>query len=562
MRQQILQAAKLWRQVTDVRRFEEGMRAPRLAQERKLLEIVRANQETVYGREHGFERIDSIAEYRSRVPIHGYDALQPYIDRVLRGEPNILTREDPLMFAVTSGTTGSTKYIPVTPSFLEEYNHAVQVHTWRVVEDYPDIGRGTILTPCSSDVDGYTEGGKPYGAVSGFLTRRQPEVVKRFYALPFDVALIKDQEAKQYLTLLLAVQQDIRWAVAVSPSSLVLLAEKMQRHAERLIRDVYAGTFDDALWPADAAERDAAQRIVRERVRPNPVRARELEELIGRQAALLPRDVWPNLRLLCCWKGGTMQLYLQRLRRYWGETPTRDLGYMASEGRGSVPLVDAGAAGALAVTSHFFEFVPTEEIDDERPTCLTADQLQSNHEYYVLFTTSSGLYRYHINDIVRVVDFYRAVPLIQFVRKGQGFSSLTGEKLTESQMTASLLQVVEATGIEPEHFSAAPRWGEPPYYALLVELPATTLSGKRQFLQALDQALADANVEYRAKRESERLGPPVLRVVEPGTFERYRQRRVSQGAAAEQVKIPHLSPKLEFGQDFVAVEEVQSLPVA
>jgi hypothetical protein len=253
-----------------------------------------------------------------------------------------------------------------------------------------------------------------------------------------------------------------------------------------------------------------------------------------------------------------MQLYLQRLTRYWGETPTRDLGYMASEGRGSIPLVNAGAAGALSATTHFYEFIPAGEIDAPHPTCLTADQLQPNEEYYILFTTSSGLYRYHINDIVRAVDFYRNLPLIQFVRKGQGISSLTGEKLTESQMTASLLEAVSAAGIELQHFSAAPRWGEPPYYVLLVEVPAATSDAqKRRFVQALDRALCEANVEYEAKRTSERLGAPVLQVVAPGTFDRYRQERVSQGAAADQVKIPHLSPKLEFGKPFAVVEEVQ-----
>src|SRR5205807_1860490 len=130
-----------------------------------------------------------------------------------------------------------------------------------------------------------------------------------------------------------------------------------------------------------------------------------------------------------------------------------DFGYMASEGRGSTPLVNAGSGGVLSVTSHFFEFLPEEQRDDEGAEFLTADQLQPNHEYYVFLTTSSGLYRYDINDVVRVVDFYHHTPVIEFVRKGQGISSITGEKLTESQVTGAVLEVVKRYGFDIQHFT-------------------------------------------------------------------------------------------------------------
>ena len=148
--------------------------------------------------------------------------------------------------------------------------------------------------------------------------------------------------------------------------------------------------------------------------------------------------------------------------------PVRDLGYMASEGRGATPLVNSGAGGVLNVTSHFFEFVPEEERDDPDATFLTCDQLESNREYYIYFTTSAGLYRYDINDVVRVVDFYRNTPVIQFVRKGQGMTSITGEKLTESQVTGALVDVVDVERLR-RRSTSRPRveWGEPPHYALL-----------------------------------------------------------------------------------------------
>src|SRR6476620_6146411 len=91
MRQQSMKVGQLWRQFTDVRRFEEGTRSARAAQEQKLREILQANQDTIYGREHDFDGIQTIADYQSRVPVNEYDDLEPYIQRVMRGEEKILT---------------------------------------------------------------------------------------------------------------------------------------------------------------------------------------------------------------------------------------------------------------------------------------------------------------------------------------------------------------------------------------------------------------------------------------------------------------------------------------
>jgi hypothetical protein len=252
-----------------------------------------------------------------------------------------------------------------------------------------------------------------------------------------------------------------------------------------------------------------------------------------------------------------MPLYLRRLPELFGESPVRDLGYMASEGRGATPLVNSGAGGVLNLTSHFFEFVPQEQYGDPHAEFLTCDQLESNHEYYIYFTTSAGLYRYDICDMLRVVDFYRNTPVVQFVRKGQGITSLTGEKLTESQVTAALIQVVDREPSGVQHFTACPEMADVPYYALYVE---TTDDANREqlrrFAQGIDRALCALNMEYEAKRESQRLGPPVVKRVAPGSYQLLRQRRVAEGAPEAQVKIPQLSPNMRFGDQLTVLDEI------
>jgi hypothetical protein len=542
---------RLWLGFSDAGRFDDATWKPREAQQEKLLEIVGRNRNSVYGREHGFDAVRSIEDYQSRVPKNTYETLTPYIDRVFAGETNVLTSDDPLMFATTSGTTGRSKYIPVTPSYLHEYSHGVHVHLYRIFTDFRDVLDGKILVSSSSDEEGRSDGGVPFGAISGYLARKQPGAIKKFYALPYELSKIKDVEPKYYLTLRYGAAEDIRLAVTPNPSSLILLADKLKLWSEELVHDIRHGTVNPAYLP------EHAPRALTAGLRADPNRADELAAILRRSGALTPPEVWPKLRLVSCWKGGTMPLYLRNLRDVYGDVPVRDLGYMGTEGRGSTPLVNSGAAGVLNVTSHFFEFVPEEQRDDPNPERLTADQLESNHEYYIYFTTSAGLYRYDINDVVRVVDWYRNTPVIQFIRKGQGMTSITGEKLTESQVTGALLDAVGTGGYDILHFTACVEWGEPPRYALYTELgDSMTTERAREFIAHFDRSLCERNLEYETKRESTRLGAPALKRVAPGSYQALRQKRVAEGAPEAQVKIPQLSPNMQFGDGLEVLEEV------
>jgi hypothetical protein len=542
---------RLWLKFSAANRFDDATWQPLAAQQARLLEIVQRNRDTAYGKAHDFARVRSIADFQAAVPPNTYESLSPYIERMLEGESNVLTADRPLMFATTSGTTGRAKYIPVTPSYLQEYSHGIHVHTYRLFTDLPDVLEGRALVSSSSDVEGHTPGGTPYGAISGYLTRTQPSFIRHFYVLPYEICKIKQVDAKYYLTLRHALPADVRLIATPNPSSLLLLADKMTAYADELIYDLQHGTLNPAFVPDDAPPRLGA------RLTADPQRAAELAAILRRTGRLVPKDVWPNLRAISCWKGGTMPLYLRRLPDLFGESPVRDLGYMASEGRGATPLVNSGAGGVLNLTSHFFEFVPQEQYGDPNAEFLTCDQLESNREYYVYFTTSAGIYRYDICDMLRVVDFYRNTPVVQFVRKGQGITSLTGEKLTESQVTAALLQVVDREPTGVQHFTACPEMADVPYYALYVETADDVDREQlRRFGRGVDRALCMLNMEYEAKRESQRLGPPVVKRVAAGSYQALRQRRVAEGAPEAQVKIPQLSPDMRFGDPLTVLDEI------
>src|SRR5258708_1816754 len=103
--------------VTHIRHFYKSVRYPNAAQSKKLLEIVRANQNTAFGTTHHFSQINSIADFQSYVPACEYEDLAPYVKAVRNGKKCQLTTEEPVMFATTSGTTSEPKFIPITKSY-------------------------------------------------------------------------------------------------------------------------------------------------------------------------------------------------------------------------------------------------------------------------------------------------------------------------------------------------------------------------------------------------------------------------------------------------------------
>jgi hypothetical protein len=268
--------------------------------------------------------------------------------------------------------------------------------------------------------------------------------------------------------------------------------------------------------------------------------------------------VWPRIAALGCWKGGSVGSYLARFEgNFDADTPVRDLGYLATELRGSVPLSDEGDAGVLAVGTNLLEFQPA----DHGPTpkgnqLLSVAQLELGQRYFVFVTNESGLYRYDMNDIIEVTGFYQQTPLIRFIQKGKGVVSLTGEKLYETQVIAS---VDEALAVlrGKYHFIAAVAEvvdeESRPRLVFLTEFDERVTHDQGSVLvDRLDEALGNQNVEYRAKRKSGRYGPPVIRVLQPGEFDSYRRRMVERGRADGQFKILRLTSDTSFADEFKA----------
>ncbi len=531
------------------RRFEPATYDPVRAQREKLMALIRKNEGTEYGRRYGFASIRSFSDYQRQVPVITYADIRSDMERVMDGASGVFTVEDPIMFAQTSGTTGNPKFIPVTPT-CNGADHKDTFRTWlhHARKDHPGIFDLKVVSLVSPAVEGYAPSGVPFGSTSGQIYRSMPKIVKTGYSIPYEAFEISDYQAKYYTIMRISVEDDISLLITANPSTVLKMCQKADEFSEDIIADIRDGTLSTSVEIAPEIRASLAKTL-----RPNPERAAQLEEARSRRHGVLrPGDYWPRLGLIGCWKGGTVGHYLDKFPGWFdpdGErpVPVRDLGYLSSEARGSIPLSDEGSQGVLTVAANFFEFVEVEQLESnrDRPVnwdFLTVGDIEEGGEYYIFVTTTGGLYRYDINDVIKVVGLYNQTPQIIFLRKGRGMTNITGEKLSVNQVIEAVQYASQATGAAADHFKAEADVASS-RYVLRVEFNGLVgPDDELQFLEAVDKHLKDTNIEYKAKRDSQRLHAPVLHVMREGWYERSRKQYVESGNRAFQVKTQVLSP--------------------
>lgn len=543
----IAQAWTVQRSVRDLARYDRAVRVPQQTQHAVLFDQLRREHESGYGRDHHFAAIRTIADFRRQVPIQRYEDIEPYIERVKQGETEALFyRQRVRMFALTSGTTQARKFIPVTDRVLDNYRRVWTAWGLLAYAAHKSLFRHARLTFVSDWDEFRTPSGVPCGSISGFTAQLQNWVVRQGYVLPTESAKVLDTQAKYYLAWRLGALRTIGAWMSPNPSTLLNLARFGAQHAETLLRDLTEGTLTEEFeWPP------ALRKALRPRLRPQRQRAYELASILERTGGLRPRDVWPELKLIGCWTGGSMQAYLRSFPEYFGDVAVRDLGLIASEGRMTFPIADGTPSGVLEIVSGYYEFVPVGDIDSPQPTILEAHELQEGCDYFILLTNASGLYRYNIWDVVRCTGWHHATPLLSFLNKGSGISSVTGEKLTEHQVAASVATALAEVDERLHSYSLAPCWDDrQPFYGLFFEAPDLPDAGEAdRFVAVIDRLLSSANIEYAAKRDSGRLGPVRLCRLTPGTLLQWDQTRLAKsGGSAEQYKHPCLIADLEFAK--------------
>jgi hypothetical protein len=410
----------------------------------------------------------------------------------------------------------------------------------------PRAFRGALLGITGAAEEERTATGKVVGSISGVMYDKLPWPMKRKFILPSVVFGIKDHLTKYLLILRLALaEKDITYIATANPSTFVLLLELAHKYRDELLTGIETGQ-----WPAERPLPPEVVEAVKRKLRPDRARAAELRELFAAKEQLVIRDFWPHVALVATWTGGNCRIPLQTVKAQLPEqTVIMDLGFLASECRTTLTVEVDTSSGLPVFQDYFFEFVERARWDDKQPEFLTLDRLEQGSEYYIFVTTTGGLYRYDMNDIVRVTGHRHGAPLIEFLQKGRGVTNITGEKLYETQVTQATVDTAAQCSLTiPFFIVLADRVAG--RYEFYFELIGSATPELQELSRRLDENLCRQNEEYKQKRASGRLKPALARLLKQGTATRFRAHLVKRGQKEGQFKAQCLAYKDEVDFDF------------
>ncbi|WP_169806849.1 GH3 family domain-containing protein [Actinomadura macra] len=517
----------------ELARFREALADPQAVQSTVLAAAVEANRESAFGRSHGFALVKSVDDYRAAVPIRAHEELAPWLDRVIGGEPGVLSSEDPIVYFSSSGTTGVEKRIPVTvrylkQSFLPFYFAGLAT----AVEHHPGLTAAddSVLNLWQDPYSrmGRTEGGQPHIGPSQLDYKRIGEDIATglgnrapWSKLPegFDGS---DPWERTYLRLRLAAERDVRAVIAVNPAIAAALPYQLGLWWPRIIKEIHDGTLGGEPFRA-----------------PDPARARVIEQAAHRLGTVRPCDLWPRLDVVLAWTTYVARLYLPWVAQEYGprvRVLPAPLG--SCEGPLAAPVDRHPTAGPLMTPSCFYEFVPAEdEIHGESRTVLV-HELERGRDYHVVLSHIGGLYRCATRDIVRVTGFTGRTPRVEYCGRDTTLSA-AGERLREYEALRALSAAVSDTGLEVRNMTwrLDPARTEVPAHQAAVAVQGRVADAELQALtDALDARLAEESAGYRRAREQRALAPLSVLPARPELFFEDWRRRVEAGERPPRVK--------------------------
>lgn len=501
---------------------------PRRAQWKVLRGLLTKNRDTHFGKKYGFRSIRSAKEFRSRVPWHNYEGLRPYIEEQERTGAPVILAESPVMYARTSGTTGKHKLIPITESAIQQYRRHQRLLTAFQYRVAPNAFKGKTLAIVSPAVEGRLESGRTYGSMSGYIYRTMPPLVRSSAVVPPSALEIEDYDLRYKIILRLALaERNITYLGTANPSTFLRLASALEKDHAELIESIAGARLPGLEQLPDSIRSDIDLHL-----HADAARAAELMKLSG-HGALTYANIWPNIALLTTWTAANCQLPLGELRSLLPhDTRVLELGYVASEFRGTMTIEQETSGGLPLMHEHFFEFVELSDWERGKENFLSLDELEQDKDYYI-FVTTGALYRYSMDDIMRVVGFKNRTPLLRFQQKGKGCTNITGEKLYESQVLEALERITAKNGLRLSFFMLIADEAASAY-VLVAESPPTERPGV--LAEQVDRLLAELNLEYAAKRDSSRLAPMRVVWLKPGTGEAYVRHCVANGQREGQFK--------------------------
>lgn len=522
-----------------MRELDENSRNAVAISEKLLMKLLDENKDTEYGKKYGFADIHSVDDYREKVPLSNYDDYEPYIRRMLEeNEQRLISVAEPKHYALSSGSVGVPKHIPVSQAELDKYGKYCTDMLFGVMDEYyrNTTGRSFKAGYSVSCVElkfSETKYGVPKGAISGNTMKRLNGITKYIMEPPWDVINPQASMDLKYLRARYALERkNITYMNAAFMTALVDLVDYMRANWEMLVKDIYYGRIDKRVdIPKEWRKKFEAG------LKPNPKRAKELAREFRKGPDGLVARIWPDLQFISGIGTGGFFTYSKKMRKYTGRNiPFNNVTYAASEGLFATTRHAGDTSYVLIPDGGFYEFIPAKREDDSE--ILTIDQLEEGEEYEIIITNLSGFYRYRIKDVIRVTGFYNESPMVQFVCRKNQMLSIAGEKTNEEAVRWSIEEFMKDTGLVVNDYSVyADTDTEPGHYTFYME-PDTIVPKEEigKYRDAIEYRMMQANPSYGDKIRTGVLAPTELKFVQQETYQLYRDMMIMKGTSPNQLK--------------------------
>lgn len=530
--------------------FQEMSNDPVKYNTELLMKIVRDNQDTEYGKKYGFSEINSVEEFRKKVPVSRYDDYAEYILRETeQGEKNLLCAYDIVHYNKSSGTMGNPKRIPMSVEAVNIFQRYNKDYMSALLADKLGLdwldGKQMSLTESAAHID-TLKNGVSYGALSVKMVLNFRQYLSLLYTSPDEATFPDPSTNTRYLHARFGLMDKNITNVGVSFMSYYLeLLRYIQREWKMLVRDIELGTIDESI-----KLRDDIRQSLLSKIKPMPERAQELRAIFeqGFDEPFVPK-VWPRVSYIIGVGTGSFKSYSDKIRQDFTGSQVRQYktGLSASEGIFSAPFDLDCEDSAFLPDSVFYEFLPLEAGDDFSQI-VTLAGVEPGRDYELIVTNLSGFYRYRMRDAVRVTGYYNKLPTMQFLYRIDQTVSLLGEKTTEVAIRAAAENTAKKLGFELIDFSMYPDADASPvrysYFMELGKLPEGLKAKEIRYV--LEKEISKANPSLADKIKTGKCGPVRLNILESETYMLYRDLMLSKGVASGQLKpVPIITNELQ-----------------
>jgi hypothetical protein len=471
-------------------------------QEQVFGNLISLASSTEWGEKYGYDEIDSIQDFKNRVPLQDYESLKPYIQRGMQGEQNLLWHSDIFWFAKSSGTTSDkSKFIPISQESLDDMHYKGGKDMLTIYcANHPEtnIFNGKGLVMGGSHQMNPLNATASFGDLSAVLMQNMPWLGSAIRTPDLDVALMNDWEKKLEKMIETTLKQDVTHIAGVPTWTLVLIQKILER--------------------------------------------------TGKKNLL---EVWPNFELYI--HGGvSFTPYQEQFKKLIvGNHVSYYQTYNASEGFFGIQF-ERNADDMLLMLDYgiFYEFIPFENMDDENPKTIQLEEVELGKVYAVVISTNGGLWRYKLGD---TITFTSLLPFkIKVAGRTKNFINAFGEELMVHNADEALAKACSLTNAIVKDYTAAPIFlttDKKGGHEWLIEFEKEP-EDVQQFISFVDAFLKETNSDYEAKRHKDiALQMPIIHALPDNTFYNWLKRK---GKIGGQHKVPRLS------NDRKIVEEILS----